>query len=185
MQIVAAFEGPDGCGKTNMAHELERRLRSEGYTVPYFKNQRELMFFEKDPGYFVRAMKYGDPYFCSYLKQTGASVILDRSYPSEWVYSQAFQRQTDERMLRIVDDMYADLGLRIVLPFRSDYSRVKDQFAAIDKDKLEMIHELYAQFCSWTKCPVLRFCVDDENLDRQMSLIIPFVKGLDTTGDQG
>src|ERR1051326_5175746 len=120
MPIVVAFDGPDGCGKTNMARELEKRLKAMGLNVPYFKNRRELMFFEKDPGYFVRAMKYGDPYFCDYLMQTGANVILDRSYPSEWVYSQAFQRETHEGMLRIVDEMYAEAGLKIVSPFRSD-----------------------------------------------------------------
>ncbi len=169
MQIVVCLEGPDGCGKTNIAKELAKRL-----SIPYFKNQRESMFFEKDPGYFVRAMKYGDPYFCDYLKQTGASVVLDRSYPSEWVYAQAFQRQTDERMLRIVDDMYANLGLKIISPFRTDYSNVIDQFPSIDKDKLEVIHELYAQFCNWTKCEVIRFCVDDEDIEKQMQLIIPF-----------
>jgi hypothetical protein len=93
------------------------------------------------------------------------------------VYSQAFSRQTDERMLEIVDEMYADIGLKIISPFRSDYSQVVDQFAAIDQQKLETIHNLYAQFCAWTKCDVLRFCIDDENLERQMSMIIPFVLG--------
>lgn len=170
MQIVVAFDGPDGCGKTNMAHELSRRLG-----VPYFKNQRELMFFENDPGYFVRAMKYGDPYFCSYLKQTGASVILDRSFPSEWVYSKAFNRSTDENMLRIVDEMFADVGMRIIIPYRSSYEHVVDQFDSINQAKLDQIHQLYEQFCDWTKCDVLRFCVDNENLDEQMNLIIPFL----------
>lgn len=172
-QVIVCFDGPDGCGKTNMAQELSRRLN-----VPYFKNQRELMFFEVDPGYFCRAMKYGDPYFCSYLKQTGASVILDRSFPAEWVYAQAFGRETDMGMLRLVDGMYADVGLKVVCPFRTDYSRVRDQFASIDSDKLETIHELYAQFCRWTQCDVLRFCVDDEDLERQMGLIVPFVTGV-------
>lgn len=169
-QLVVCFDGPDGCGKTNMAQELSRR-----FNVPYFKNKLEFMFFDQDPGYFYRAMKYADPYFCGYLKQTRASVILDRSFPSEFVYSQALDRPTDMKMLRIVDELYAGVGLKIVCPFRTDYSKVKDQFAVIDREKLETIHELYAQFCEWTKCDVLRFCVDDEDLERQMSLIMPFV----------
>lgn len=170
MQHVIIFDGPDGCGKTNMAREVSSRL-----DVPYFKNQREFMFFEDDPGYFVRAMKYGDPYFCDYLRQTKASIILDRSYPSEWVYSQAFGRPTEMWAIRMVDELYADLRAKLIIPFRSDYSHVEDRFEAITKEKLETLHELYAQFCQWTKCDVIRFCVDDEDLQKQMEMIIPFV----------
>ena len=154
-----------------MAKELSKRL-----DVPYFKNARQKMFFEADPGYFVRAMKYGDPYFGDYLKQTGASVIFDRAYPSEWVYAQAFDRETDWEMLRLVDEMYSSLGLKIICPFRSSYAKVKDQFVAIDEQKLWVIHQLYSEFCSWTKCDVLRFCVDDEDIERQMKLIVSFME---------
>lgn len=153
-----------------MAQELSRRTG-----IPYFKNQCELMFFRDDPGYFVKAMKYGDPYFCSYLSQTGASVILDRSYPSEYVYSQIFERTTDWRMLKIVDQLYADLDAKIICPFRSDYSAVNDRFEEIDINKLNALHEMYSQFCTWTQCDVIRFNVDDQNINRQMDLIISFI----------
>jgi len=161
-----------GCAKSTIAKELSRRLG-----IPYFKNSRQKMFFERDPNYFRKAMKYGDPFFCDYLKQTGASVMLDRGHGSEWVYSQALGRETDMEMLGIVDGMFADVGLKILSPFRSTYALVHDQFDVLDEQRLNTIHELYSQFCQWTKCDVLRFCVDDEDIERQMRFIMPFVLG--------
>lgn len=170
IQRVVIFDGPDGCAKTTMAKELSKRL-----DIPYFKNSRQDMFFERDPGYFSRALKYGEPYFCDYLKQSGASIIIDRGFPAEFCYPHVLGRQTDENMLKIVDEMFAGINTKIVSPFRSDYSNVNDKFTSLTKQKLEAIHELYAQFCKWTKCDVLRFCVDDTDIETQMALIIPFV----------
>lgn len=178
MQHVILADGPDGCAKSTIAKELSQRL-----DIPYFKNSRQKMFFERDPNYFRKAMKYGDPFFCDYLKQTGASVILDRGHGSEWVYSQALGRETDMEMLGVVDGMFAGVGLKILSPFRSTYAGVHDQFDVLDEQRLNTIHELYAQFCRWTKCDVLRFCVDDEDIERQMQLIMPFVLGQDVTDD--
>lgn len=172
MQHVIIFDSADGTGKTNIAQGLSKRLG-----VPYFKNTRERKFFERDPGYFVKALKYGDPYFVTYLKQTGASVILDRSYPSEWVYSRALGRPTDHDILRMVDTMYADVGAKIVIPFRSDYTTArKDQFDVIDLAMLQRLDELYEQFQAWTSCETFRLCVDDEDLERELSEIVPFVE---------
>lgn len=166
-QKVILFDGPDGCGKTNMGQELSRRL-----DIPYFKNKKESMFFENDPSYFANALKYGDSYFCDYLKQSGASIILDRSFPSEWVYSKAFNRKTDDKMLKLIDSLYSDLGLIILSPYRSSYNHVVDAFASIDSKKLEEIHNLYIDFSKWTTCRMHRFCVDDENIEKQMEFIL-------------
>ena len=57
-QNIIIFEGPDGCGKTNIATALSGHLN-----IPYFKNESEWEFFENDPSYFVNALTYGDPYF--------------------------------------------------------------------------------------------------------------------------
>ena len=146
MQHVIIFDGPDGCGKSNMALHLAERLG-----IPYFKNKRESKFFKKDPGYFVKALKYADPYFISYLQQSKASVILDRSFPSEWVYSRAFNRETNDDILRMVDGLYAGLGAKIIIPTRSDYTKCrKDQFKEIDSEMLVKLDKLYQDFESWT-----------------------------------
>lgn len=153
-----------------MAQELSRRLG-----IPVFKNPRERMFFEEDPGYFTKAMKYGDPVVYELLKQTGHSVILDRSFPSEFVYSRVFERTTDWRMLRVVDELAASFGVKIIIPHRTSYVGLRDEFEAIDSKKLEIIDGFYQDFARWTSCEVLDVCVDSEDLDQEMSEIVPFV----------
>jgi len=173
MQRIIIFEGPDRCGKSNIAQELSKRL-----DIPYFKNKRESKFFKADPGYFVKALKYADPYFISYLQQTKASIILDRSFPSEWVYSQAFNRETNLDILRMVDGLYAGIGAKIIIPTRKDYALCSpDQFEEIDKEMLVKLDGLYTDFESWTSCETKRINVDDEDLERELSEIMPFLEG--------
>ncbi len=170
IQHVVIFDGPDGCGKTNMALELSQKIN-----VPYFKNKREAKFFEDDPGYFVKALKYADPYFASYLHETKASVILDRSFPSEFVYSKVLGRDTSMDMLRLVDSMYASLNTKIIIPYRTSYNKVIDQFSSIDENVLIEVDKVYKEFMRWTSCEVLHMNVDDESLEREMSQIIAFI----------
>lgn len=171
-QHVIIFDGPDRTGKTEISTELSRHLG-----IPRFKNNRESMFFERDPGYFVNALKYGDPYFTSFLKQTGTSVILDRSFPSEYVYPILLGRESNRDILRMVDTMYADINAKIVITHRSSYAGiVDDQFDVLDSTKLQRLDELYREFARWTSCKVMQLCVDDEDLQREISAISKFLE---------
>jgi thymidylate kinase len=170
-QNIIIFEGPDGCGKTNIARALSTQLN-----IPYFKNENEWAFFENDPSYFINALTYGDPYFLSYLEQTGASVIADRWYPSEWVYSRAFSRPTNHDALESIDSRAAAMGAKIIIPHRTDYSGVIDQFESIiTTDTLKSIHQLYQDFAKWTRCPTYFLNVDDEVLVRELFEITSFL----------
>jgi thymidylate kinase len=170
-QTVIIFDGPDRCGKTEISKELSKRL-----CIPRFKNEKEKQFFANDEGYFVNSLRYGDPYFVSYLKQSGASVILDRSFPSEYVYSSVMGRETDSRVLRAVDEMYAGIGTTVIVPYRTSYDGIKDdQFDVLDSNKLRQIHDKYEEFIAWTKCDTLHLCVDDEDLDREIRDILFFL----------
>ena len=168
-QKIIIFDGPDMCGKTEMACKL-----SDIYNVPYFKKKNEWEFFEKDPSYFKNALTYGDPYFASYLEQTKASVIMDRWYPSEWVYSRVFNRGTNDEVLERVDSMIAALGGKIIIPFRTSYEGLVDMFESVTPEKMQEIEGVYREFAKWTKCPVLFLNVDDENLQREINEIVPF-----------
>lgn len=173
-QRIIIFEGPDRTGKTEMSIELSKRLN-----IPRFKNSREQKFFKTDPGYFVKALKYADPYFVSFLKQTQTSVIIDRSFPSEFVYSRVFDRETDNDMLRMVDTMYADAGAIIIVTHRTSYEGINDdQFAEIDSAVLKKLSMCYDDFIAWSSCKVLKLCVDDNNIDREMKEIMTFLDGV-------
>lgn len=170
-QRIVIFDGPDRCGKTEQAKELSRRLG-----IPYFKNMDEHKYFINDPGYFLNAIRYVDTYFTSYLEASGASVILDRAWPSDWIYSQALGRKTDFDLLRHLDERHANLGTVIVIPSRSDYSNVVDDYDNINEN-INKIHDLYQQFAMWTKCKTVMVNVDDEDLEREMSEILGGISG--------
>jgi thymidylate kinase len=167
---VIIFDGPDACGKTNMAKELAVETG-----IPYFKNSDEHKYFLSDPDYFINAVRYVDTYFTSYLEATGASVILDRAWPSEWIYSKVMGRDTDLHVLRELDTRHAKLGTKLIIPWRSDYSKIRDDYKVIN-DNIQVIHNLYMEFAKyWTQCDVLLLNVDDENLERELTEIRQFV----------
>lgn len=167
---IIIFDGPDGCAKSTMAKELASR-----FEISYFKYEGEWAAFEKDPTHFVNVMKYAEPYFLDYLRQSQVSVVIDRGYPSEWVYSQAFDRPTDMRALREVDKGFAALKTKIIIPFRKKYI-ADDRFDAITPEMLERIEDLYRDFIDWSECECMTLFVDDEDLEREMTEIFSFVQ---------
>lgn len=170
MANIIIFEGPDSCGKSHMAQAL-----SKATGIPYFKNHDEHRYFLKDPQYFIHAIRYVDTYFTSYLEASNASIILDRSWPSEWVYSKVMNRQTDLEVLKELDRRHSALGTKIIVPWRSDYSKINDEYAAVN-DNIHKIHDLYFKFVEeWTLCQTLLLNVDDENLERELKEIRGFI----------
>lgn len=172
-QLSLIVDGPDRCGKSHIAHELSKQL-----VVPYFKHSAEHDMFKNHPERFVNATKYGDSYFVDYLKQTGASVVLDRCYPSEYVYSRVFKRQIDMDALRYVDNKHAELGTSIILCRRHSYDNVYDDKYPdiLGPHKLTLIDAYYNEFAAWSQCNVMTLWVDDENLDREITEILEFLK---------
>lgn len=169
-QRIVIYDGPDGCGKTEMARELSKRLN-----VPYFKNNDDHKYFLSDPTYFANAARYVETHFTSYLEATGASIILDRSWPSEWIYSQALGRQTDFKVLRELDERHSRLGTKIIIPYRNDYSNCSDIYDSVNKN-IQKISDLYQEFYSWTRCKALLLQVDHEDLEKEMEQTFKFLE---------
>lgn len=171
-QTVVIFEGPDRCGKTNIARELSKRLK-----IPYFKNSVEIdKFGILDDEYFTKASRYIDTYMTDFLYQTKTSVIFDRNYPSEYVYPRVFGRKQDLSILKKIDDMHVKIGTKIIIPQRSSYTGIIDPVhPQINEDRLRELDELYEEFSIWSQCEVLRLNVDDEDLTREVNEVLAFL----------
>lgn len=159
---VLIIEGPDGCGKTHIAQYL---AKTYGYS--YFKNEVEWSHFRdanaSKTDIFTNLVKYADPYFISYLKSTQARVILDRAYPSEWVYSQVFNRKTDFEAIKNSDKLYNEIGALHIRTKRSSYEKVSDQFNEVTMN-IKLIDKYYDEFYKITDCKVVNVYVDSEDL---------------------
>ena len=170
-QQILILVGPDRCGKTNIAAELSRLT-----CIPVFKASSEHRAFLGDQRSFLNDLKYADPRLCDFIKQTNASVILDRSWPCEKVYSEFFKRKTDKKALKYIDAAYASVGAKVVVCTRKSFVGIQDDLdKKLDEKALTTIAELYQKFTSWTKCQTYTLYVDDENLERQTTEIIQFM----------
>lgn len=170
--ILLALEGPDKCAKSEISVELCRRLNAG-----YFKNGGEWTADLRSPDYFKKLLEYGATLLVDFFVQVKCSVILDRFYPSEWVYSRVFERDTNEEVLRLVDEKFSQCGGVIVLCRRKSYNGIVDDLHSfIDSQMLEKLDAEYENFKLWTTCKVVEIFVDDHDLDRQCNDII---KGLE------
>ena len=169
-QRIIVLEGPDGCGKTEIGKGLAKRIG-----VPYFKMNTEAQNWRK--GKFKEALEFDQTYLVQFLKQTGYSAVIDRAWPSEWVYSRVFKRDTNPNVLFDVDRAFAGLGTRIIIPWREDYSRNRHD-DLVPNSKLIELHEAYFDFMEWTACDTIPINVDfyENNLERELSYILQIME---------
>lgn len=170
--MILSLEGPDRTGKSEIAAELSRQLG-----IPVFKNTAEWSTDLKDPSYFKNLLIYGGTFLIDFILQTRPSAILDRYYPSEWVYSRFFNRETNEEVICKIDEKFAEAGGKIILCRRRSYNGIQDDLHSyVDCHALEGLDQLYDDFTKWTKCKVITVWVDDENLEREVNEIREWLK---------
>lgn len=178
---IIIIDGVDMCGKTEIAKKLSSKLESMGFFSPYFKNNKEREFFGTSGAaeYFKNTLRYGMGYFTNYLEQSGAGIVLDRCYPSEFVYSRLFSRETDHEALTLCDMKFSELNAKIILTYRTSYEGRSDDThpELISSEIMEKLDSLYRQFASQSRCLVKMLNVDDENLEREVSECLEFVMG--------
>jgi thymidylate kinase len=168
-QIVVAFAGPDMCGKTQMVKAL-----SDTLNVPAYKAASEHADFIRTPERFIQNLRFADTRMFDMLKQCKYSMILDRCWACEFVYSKALNRQTDEETLKKVDEMAAGVGTKVIIARRSSYEGISDDLdpKRLNGSMLKKIDDLYVEFSKWTKCETLFLNVDDENLSREINEVL-------------
>lgn len=177
-QHIVFFVGPDRCGKTEISTALSRITG-----IPYFKATSEHTSFLSSrvskSDQFLNQLRFADPRVIDLLRQTGHSVVFDRGFPCEFVYSKVMGRETDMVMLKHLDEEYEKLGAKIVMCHRSSYKGIQDDLdPTIKQDLLEKLDKAYFEFLSWTKCDHLLLNVDDEDLDREVDQVTRFMGGI-------
>lgn len=172
-QKIVMLVGPDMCGKTTLSKEISHSLH-----IPRFKAADEHNNFLGEQDTFINHLKYSDFRMCDFLAQTGHNVIMDRAYPCEWVYSRYFNRKTDDKLLRKLDDKYAGLHAGIVVCTRKSFKGIVDNLdESIGENSLIELAGLYDEFANWTNCNVFKLYVDDgpSHIDTHVRQICEFI----------
>lgn len=172
-QQIIIFVGPDKCGKSTIAKELSLRTG-----IPYFKASTEHEAFQGGQDRFINDLLYADPRAIDILRQTGASIIMDRGYPCEAVYSKFYNRPTNNSAIDRIDAGYAHMGTLIIFCTRSDFTGWHDDLdESIDSHELENISTLYEAYLrNRSMCPWLKLTVDDGDIERQIHDIERFIE---------
>lgn len=162
-QKIIILEGCDGTGKTEIGKELSKWIN-----IPYFKNNKEhLHFFDED---LTRYRFLDQLYIYEFLKQTGYSVIVDRAFPSDIVYTNVF-RPNEELIntLYDIDEKFSNLDTTILYCYKQNNS-TNDEI--INSDKYKDITFEYERYLQNTKCRVMKLDTTDEDLHREMNEIL-------------
>ena len=167
-----AFIGPDMTGKSNIAAALGSRLG-----IPVFKNSGEWKTELNSENYFLNLLRFGGPFLMDFMKQTDVDVILDRFYPCELVYAEAFGRDTDVDVVSWMDKQFSESGGKFIICLREDYTGLVDDVYPDDlpPEVLQKLDVLYRQFSETTSCECLVLHTDDRNLEKQIDTILKFL----------
>jgi len=167
MTNLIIFEGCDNCGKTTIATALAKEI---GYN--YFKRKKEMLYIKKtNPVIIEEAHKENLAFFYEYCRQVDANVIVDRSFPSEYVYGSLF-RQVDEKMLLDYDLRFSRLNTKIIILTKSDEFLEDELFS---NEQLIQIKKKYVEYSEKTACDSLVLNTDDCDLSSQLKIIKNFL----------
>jgi thymidylate kinase len=165
---LVVFEGLDQSGKTSIAQILAKKI---GYS--YFKNPSEKKQFYVDDNRVTWIIE--GTYLFSLVEQGVVSkIILDRHLPSEYAYSYAYNRKTDQAKIVEFDAKLAELGAIIVYCHKDSYDQYND-WAVKNGDRVKIAEgfELYLQ---QTRMPYLKLDTTDQNLEREIDAITFFMR---------
>jgi len=167
-QQIIIIEGHDGGGKTTISKELSNILN-----IPRFKYTQCEEHFAAKYDFLLRTY-FDQSMFIEFLEQTGYSIILDRCYPSEWVYSKVFARPMDEIFIDELDKKYAKLNTKIVICEKKNFiGEFKDDYVKISE--IVSIKKIYRRFINFTECETLLLDTAKQDLNGDIKKIIKFI----------
>ena len=165
--IRVILEGCDKVGKTNIAAALSNVL-----DISVYKSGREnKLFHEKDGQYNV--LKYGVYEQLQMVSALNLSVIFDRLFPSEWVYSKVYHRNSDDTLVLSYDSWWNEIDGKIIF---LDKPEMDGEDELISQDKYQEIRALYEDYKKLTVCKHITIDTSDYNLDKQVYTIMEFLQ---------
>jgi len=167
MQKILFFEGVDKTGKSSIAKRLSKII-----STLYFKNTTEKLFFTDKT---ITKYRWLDQlYLYEFLKQTGYSVIIDRGFISDLVYTRIFRKKNKETIekLIIVDKLFASIGAKIIYCYKTKNTFVDD---VIDIDKYSSLSNEYDRFLKLSFCEILKLDTTDEKINEQIKRIVKWI----------
>lgn len=162
------FEGTDHCGKTSIAQEFCRRNPK----YQYFKVKQEQIHIEKvDPEILRQSHLLQLNFFYELARQVDFNIVMDRFYPSEYVYGNLFRSIDKEAILRF-DKLFAELETSIIIVEKPD-EKLEDRLWS--KEQLIAIKAGYRDFALASSCKVLQLDTDSEDLEWELESINTFL----------
>ena len=166
-KTILIIEGPDNCGKTNIASLLSDVLK-----IPVYKSGREVdAFKEKDAQYNI--LKWGVYEQLKMVETYDSGIIFDRFFPSEFVYSKVYNRKSDIELIKKYDKDFNRLGGKIIF---LDKQIMDGEDELIHENQYQEIREQYKIYKNEiTSCDYITIDTTDRNEHMQLTKLLPFV----------
>jgi thymidylate kinase len=157
-QQIIILEGIDMVGKTTICQAF-----SKATEIPSFKQIYKDKWFDHTVD-----LLYGEEARIQMLEQLHFSAIFDRSYPSEYAYGKAYERQILEEKIWDIDKRYARLGAFIIYLYKPERLWQKDKTNLIETGMYGRIDKYFKEFLDKTHCPFMYLDTSDQDIDRQV-----------------
>lgn len=164
-QTIIIFCGHDKSGKSTISKELSKRIN-----IPVFKVERDKYDWSPDNN-----LKYGTEQITQFLEQTGASVILDRWHPCDYMYSILFGRAFDLEHVKDIDLRLSKLNTVIIYCHKQkkDYEPDPEDADFIDMSQYSEMTALYETFDEkHSACTSLWLDTSNRDLEDQIKRIL-------------
>jgi thymidylate kinase len=163
-QTIIILEGHDRSGKSHIAAALSKEL-----DIPVFKVQRNKHDWSPEMN-----LKYLTEGVTQFLEQSGASAILDRWHPSDYMYDKLFDRPSDLNKIFDIDKRLAKLNTLLVICYKTPehYQDDPEDADFVNPTMYTKMTDYYMEFINNSKIKrKLVLNTSDENLNNQIHKI--------------